>query len=869
MSDVHPPIEKWGSAWSRFWEERSAISLGLVAGSATSALFPLIVRGTHLVKDWVSDPQNVDGNAKPVALAAILLAVVLIWVGPWIRRLAPSLWRGVSRGSFGIPAVLTFVALGMRYPLPLVRYALSPLQWWISVVLIVSLGTMILLEIFKRSFSKPLTADKSDEERTSIKDAWPERRELSERIANCVAVEGKATYAIYGDFGSGKSSMMNFVTEQLRSRPHPKPVIVRFNAWLPGSQDSLVDHLLSDIATECSKRYYLPQLRRSARKVARAVVSGVPHFSGLAEWLSDDTQRKLIEHLGETLERIPARVVVLVDEIDRMRKEELFVLLKMIRGFSSLPRVTFVCALERDHVEKLIRQEFGTVDHSFYHKFFVESFHLPRLVDSYLESVTRDELIAVFDKGGWFKQDAQSKQDYSNAIHTHWESVFAPLCTNARAIKRLVSCTRMQAQPLLGEVNPFDLTLVSALRYFAPRVLDLIWDYQSTLCAPDVNSNLVDPDKIYAAEVARYFQEEDGLLDSSELKTSVQRIREVLFSGLERVRDAQTRDERTRTVASTEFFQQNRLGAKTNRLRSMSYFPAYFQDVLPTTIFPERDLSQLLEELRGSTHDLQGSPAVLKAFKALAGEGTKRMNFLDKLNDKAARTLDLEKCAWITNVLVSNSCRIDDPAYEEEYTRIVRLVARVGDEFFKGGKPWRRLQLFRESILAARADGVALGIFQWASTGRPFPENLTEIEPVRLEELALAFITHMENYYGPTKDPDHVDLRFSYWQAFAEWGKMLRQKVWAEKRDTQKSFWLRYISSPSRMADFARYVVEPFLIFQQRPGQHSYSIEDVLAKEDVRVLAQEHPPTDDQVAAQYINTILGEPLIPPPLRMGE
>ena len=60
-------------------------------------------------------------------------------------------------------------------------------------------------------------------------------------------------------------------------------------------------------------------------------------MQGLKAWLPENTQQETIAEASRLLQRLPVQVVVLVDEIDRMKKEELLVFLKAIRGFTSLP----------------------------------------------------------------------------------------------------------------------------------------------------------------------------------------------------------------------------------------------------------------------------------------------------------------------------------------------------------------------------------------------------------------------------------------------------------------------------------------------------------------------------------------------------
>jgi len=53
--------------------------------------------------------------------------------------------------------------------------------------------------------------------------------------------------------------------------------------------------------------------------------------------------------------RLPKRVVVLLDELDRMERDELLPLLKVVRGISALPNLSFVCAAERKTLTEIER----------------------------------------------------------------------------------------------------------------------------------------------------------------------------------------------------------------------------------------------------------------------------------------------------------------------------------------------------------------------------------------------------------------------------------------------------------------------------------------------------------------------------------
>ncbi len=532
--------------------------------------------------------------------------------------------------------------------------------------------------------------------------------------------------------------------------------------------------------------------------------------------------------------------------------------------------MSFVCALERNHVESLIQAEYRTVDHTFYHKFFVESFELPKLVDSFLETETHDALTAIFEEQGWFERDDLAKREYSNAIHEHWKSIFAPLCTNLREVTRLTNSVRTLAWSLVDEVHPLDLTLLATLRYFALPASELIWSFRDTLCAHDIDGSISDPDRVYEAKISSFLEIESKLLSSSLLQEYVLRIRRILFSGLDEIKDAQGKDSKPKLNAELRYFDLNKSASRTKRLRSNSYFPAYFQNILPIEIFSEQELSKILDEIRKSDeHKTQD--IVFRELKKLEGNGDKRLNFIDKLTNKSVVSLDLDKCGFVANVLVGLSNGFDDPLSGREYSQTAKFVISVCDELFLGGRVEDRIRLLRKCILGARADGVAFQILRWA-VSRPMPDavNATQkgIDNVPREELERAYLDRMESRYGPAVGLKEIDLNFSYWLAFSDWGMILEKSFWATQRDMQRTFWMRYISSPMRMADFAHFVLGPIFMQSSSGMPTSLLWKNVLPEEDIRSLTRTFPPYQDQLALSYLKDLLGDDVVPDPIKKG-
>ena len=215
---------------------------------------------------------------------------------------------------------------------------------------------------------------------TRLIQTWNEdalgRAALVDSISIKLMIAKSPVLALFGEFGSGKTSILNLLREHLEK----KTIVVSFSTWLPGSEDTLISYLLADITSECQKQYVVPGLRKSAQRFASALAQSVPRLKGFPELLPPGTQRDDIESVKVALERLPKRVIVLLDELDRMAKAEVLTLLKVIRGISALPNLSFVCASDRETLERTVKALSMTRATYILKSSFLYRFRFPKLM---------------------------------------------------------------------------------------------------------------------------------------------------------------------------------------------------------------------------------------------------------------------------------------------------------------------------------------------------------------------------------------------------------------------------------------------------------------------------------------------------------
>ncbi len=196
---------------------------------------------------------------------------------------------------------------------------------------------------------------------------------------------------IHGDWGSGKTSFMRQLEEQLKKRTtEVMAVPVWFNPWRYGKEEHLIIPFLRTIAAalkgyegseEPTLKDILAKAAEQISKAARAIAYGATFkFSVLALSGKDmiDREAKLgkddiaaltdglpdiyygiIDHLQKAVQDQGFRLVVFVDDLDRCLPEKVVELLEAIKLFLDLEGYLFILGVNRLVVEEGIRRHYA------------------------------------------------------------------------------------------------------------------------------------------------------------------------------------------------------------------------------------------------------------------------------------------------------------------------------------------------------------------------------------------------------------------------------------------------------------------------------------------------------------------------------
>lgn len=188
------------------------------------------------------------------------------------------------------------------------------------------------------------------------------------------AVPNTIPYAISisGSWGSGKSTMLNFIEAELNTGLCK---VVRFNPWMINNKEELILHLFEEIydcidggaknAKEKFKEYALKIASPLARLTTLAVSAsqGVPtqFITPLVNATGDITKEtgeaifnkplskrkiEVIAELEMMFDGNEQKIVVMIDEVDRLFPDEIINIFQLIKSTLDLPGLFFVVAMD-------------------------------------------------------------------------------------------------------------------------------------------------------------------------------------------------------------------------------------------------------------------------------------------------------------------------------------------------------------------------------------------------------------------------------------------------------------------------------------------------------------------------------------------
>lgn len=526
---------------------------------------------------------------------------------------------------------------------------------------------------------------------------WP----FASRVADIIAGRSDPASIVIGinvAWGEGKTTVLNFISERLRQHEHI--VCFRFNPWRFPDENKLIRDFFESLAQAVDKK--LETGREKLGGVVSKYVSITAGFAGagdpvkaLGDLMSSVDLEALRERTEKILRESGKRVVVLMDDIDRLDKVEIQAVFRLVKLVADFQNTAYVLAFDSEMVASALQERYSAQDPRAGLNFLEKIVQVPLDLPHIATEALRRYSLGILE-GSINEAEIELSETEVQLIQRGYLRGLEIRLRTPRMAKRYGNILSFALPILKGEVNPVDLILIEGIRALYPPLHDTIRN-RSDVFLP--NGRTRDSNWQAAQTHAKEVVEEAlRSFAPAEKRAAIELVKQ-LFPRMEGV------------FGGTNYDSSFEEGwERARRITSRAYFPRYFTYAIPEEQVSDRDFAEFVDELR-----LESAQVVREKLGRLVGR--RKAEFVVARLRVVSQNLDTRSAKCLTAAVVPRGDIFPNPRqmfgfsgpFSQAAMLVSDLVARVA--LLEGEAI--AFNLATEAVQAAEPLDFALEIFTW------------------------------------------------------------------------------------------------------------------------------------------------------------
>ena len=289
-------------------------------------------------------------------------------------------------------------------------------------------------------------------------------KELAKNIED-IKKESSFSIGLVAPWGYGKTTFLNFLQRELDE--NGDFIIIDFNPRHSYNASNIQEDFFNTLFSELKKFDF--RFSSSFKNYLKAI--DVINENKLITFLFNTHKiwdKKIEkEKINTAISRISKRIIVIIEDFDRLLHEEIIEVLKLIDGNASFTNLIFLTAYDRNYINNILNEKCSSNTPYFIDKFF--DFELPLPLRPYENIFTY--LINELAKD--LNANSEEKEVYRSTLIFHMDSL-QPYLSTMRDVKRFLNLLLCQYDHIKRSVEFKDYFFLHLIKYKHPEeYLDL------------------------------------------------------------------------------------------------------------------------------------------------------------------------------------------------------------------------------------------------------------------------------------------------------------------------------------------------------------------------------------------------------------
>lgn len=355
-------------------------------------------------------------------------------------------------------------------------------------------GIIKLISWIKTTFSEKHKTKKEDQKTENLAIGFLEDAAIDEISADTFQrsttaktitdkislTKSKRSFAIgvIGEYGSGKTSFLNLIKYHLQTTENTQPpILIDFNPWTSDSPQeihrSFFTLLIEKIGERDSK--LSAQLHNYSRRLRQhdTFLDTVIKRLDLVNSLIENDTRSEFQKINDRIAELGQKVVVFVDDIDRLHPEEITEVLRLIRNTASFSNVFYIVGYDRNYVVEAIRKVNKKGYRSYLDKIFQLEIPLPKTEHGNLLTELKTKLNSILTEQHYVFLETRILPPY---FESDYDGNIRQVFRNLRDIVKFVNSFALTYELIGKEAYFNDLFFNELLKFRYPAIYDLIYE---------------------------------------------------------------------------------------------------------------------------------------------------------------------------------------------------------------------------------------------------------------------------------------------------------------------------------------------------------------------------------------------------------
>ena len=270
-----------------------------------------------------------------------------------------------------------------------------------------------------------------------------------------IQIESSCSIGIIAPWGTGKTSYLNLLEYHLNNKEF---IIVKYNPRHSYSSKEIQEDFFEELFSELKK--YDSRFSSSFKDYLKAIniISDdkiLPFLFNIHKLWNKDSEKEKINH---AIRRLNRRIVVIIEDFDRLLSDEIIEVFKLIDGNASFTNLIFITAYDKKHINKIVGKTYSNENTFFSDKFFTIEKQIPlRPYDKIFDYLLNNLLAKL-------SINIEDKESYQIVLANH-RDLLKKYITTLRDVKRFLNLFTRQFEQVQGEVEFKDYFLLYLIKY--------------------------------------------------------------------------------------------------------------------------------------------------------------------------------------------------------------------------------------------------------------------------------------------------------------------------------------------------------------------------------------------------------------------